>query len=223
VSWQSLPRSCFLVARSRLLESDSEWLDAQVLKGQAVPNANRVETIAKYAAILSALVAMAVGIGQYRRGVSQSIRELEWKQADMARSLINGMMNDEGWQAMTMLDWEEGRDYEISPGAKVHILPRDVPLAIEASLRADGPKRTETQRFITDRYDRFFFRVSQLQSAVRSGLVRHDDVRFPLEWYVEKRMCRHKKLLLAYMAENSTIESKEFFESLDAWRRCSSD
>ena len=28
----------------------------------------------------------------------------------MARTLINGMINDEGWQAMTMLDWEEGRD-----------------------------------------------------------------------------------------------------------------
>ena len=75
-----------------------------------MPNATRLEWIAKYAAILSALVAMAVGIGQYRRGVSQSIRELEWRQADMARTMINGMMNDEGWQAMTMLDWEEGRD-----------------------------------------------------------------------------------------------------------------
>ena len=188
-----------------------------------MPNANRLESIAKYAAILSALVAMAVGIGQYRRGVSQSIRELEWKQADMARTLINSMMADEGWQAMTMLDWEEGRDYEISPGTKIHILPRDVPLAIEASLRANGPKRTETQRFITDRYDRFLFRVSQLQAAVRSGLVRKEDVRFPLEWYIEKRLCRHKKLLLVYMAENSTSESKEFFESLDAWQRCSSD
>ncbi len=188
-----------------------------------MPNANRLEWIAKYVAIISALVAASVGIGQYRRGVSQSIRELEWKQAEMARTLINGMMKDEGWQAMTMLDWEEGRNYEIAPGTKVRILPRDVPVAIEAALRANGPKRTETQRFITDRYDRFLFQVSQLQAAVRSGLVRQDDVRFPLEWYVEKRICRHKKLLLAYMAENSTIESTQFFESLDAWQRCSSE
>ena len=165
---------------------------------------------------------MAVGIGQYRRGVSQSIKELEWRQADMARTLINSMMADEGWQAMTMLDWEEGRDYEVAPGRRVHILPVDVPVALEASLRADGPKRTETQRFITDRYDRFLFQVSQLQGAVRSGLVRQEEVRFPLGWYVEKRLCRHKKLLLAYMAENSTNESRQFFESLDAWQRCSS-
>ena len=136
-----------------------------------MPNASRIEWIGKYAAIISALVAATVGIGQYRRGVSQSVRELEWKQADMARTMVNGMMADEGWQAMTMLDWEEGRDYEIAPGTKVHILPRDVPVAIEASLRANGPKRTETQRFITDRFDRFLFTVSQLQAAVRSGLV----------------------------------------------------
>jgi len=185
-----------------------------------LPNASRIEWVGKYAAIISALVAATVGIGKYRRAVSQSVRELEWKQAEMARTLVNGMMADEGWQAMTMLDWEEGRDYELTPGTKVHILPRDVPVAIAASLRANGPQRTETQRFITDRFDRFLFTVSQLQAAVRSGLVRLDDVRFPLEWYVEKRICRHKKLLLAYMAENSTIESTQFFESLEAWRRC---
>ena len=188
-----------------------------------MPNVTRLEWIGKYAAILSALVAMAVGIGQYRRGVSQSIRELEWKQADMARTLIDRMMNDEGWQAMTMLDWEEGRTYEIAADMKVRILPQDVPVAIEAALRVNGRKRTETQRFITDRYDRFLFDVSQLQSAVRSGLVRQDDVRFPLEWYVEKRLCTHKKLLLAYIAENSTVESKQFFESLDAWQQCPSE
>ena len=33
----------------------------------------------------------------------------------MARTMVNGMINDEGWQAMTMLDWEEGRNYEIAP------------------------------------------------------------------------------------------------------------
>jgi len=49
-----------------------------------MPDATRLEWIGKYAAILSALVAMAVGIGQYRRGVSHSMRELEWRQADIA-------------------------------------------------------------------------------------------------------------------------------------------
>ncbi len=187
-----------------------------------MPDANRLETFAKYVAVVSALAAAIVGIGQFRRGVSQSVRELEWKQAEMARTIVNGMLNDDGWDAMTMLDWEEGRTYEIAPGSKVRILPSDVAPALEAALTTHGSQRTDAQRFIGDRYDRFFFLVSQLQAAVRSGLVRKDDVEFPLSWYVEKRLCGHKKLLLAYIAANSVPESAQYFESLEAWQRCPS-
>ena len=55
----------------------------------------------------------------------------------MARTMINAVMADEGWQAMTMLDWEEGRTYEIAPGMTVRIFPRDVPAAIEAVLASE--------------------------------------------------------------------------------------
>jgi hypothetical protein len=110
----------------------------------------------------------------------------------------------------------------LRPGTKARILPADVAPAFEAALNTHGPQRTETQRFIGDRYDRFLFLVSQLQAAVRSGLVRKDDVQFPLSWYVEKRLCGHKKLLLAYIAANSVPESAQYFESLQAWQRCPS-
>ena len=120
-----------------------------------MPNATRLEWIGKYRQILSALVAATVGIGQYRRGVSQSMRELEWKQADMARTMVNAMMKDEAWQAMTMLDWGEGRTYGIAPGTVVRILPKDVPVAIEAALQRTGAtaqrlsdlSRTDTTAF----------------------------------------------------------------------------
>ena len=131
------------------------------------------------------------------------------------------MMTDEGWDAMTMLDFPEGRTYEIAPDKKVLIRPSDVASALQTSS-SERAKRTETQRFIIDRYDRLFFLVSQLQVAVRSGLVRKDDVAFPLSWYVEKRLRRHKQLLLGYMKENAAPETTDFFTSLDAWTRCSS-
>ena len=134
-----------------------------------MPNATRIESIAKYAAIISALVAATVGLAQYRRGVSQSVRELEWRQADMARTMINGMMADEGWQAMTMLDWAEGRTYEIAPGRIVRILPTDVLLRSKRPCETNGLKRTETQRFITDRYDRFLFRGESVASGGTLG------------------------------------------------------
>ena len=136
-----------------------------------MPNATKLEWIGKYAAIFSALVAASIGIAQFRRSVAQSEWGLEWKQAEMARTLTNAMMNDEGWEAVTMLDFVEGRTYEIGPDTKVHIRPTDVAPALEAAIRATRRQRTETQRFITDRYDRLFFLVSQLEAAVRSGLV----------------------------------------------------
>ena len=181
---------------------------------------SRLESVAKYGTIIGALVAASVGIGQCQRGVAQSVKELEWKQAEMARTMVGIMLKDEGWDAMTMLDWKEGRIYEIAPGINVRILPGDVGPALEAALRTEGPKRTETQRFIGDRYDRFLFLVGQLQAAVRSGLVRKADIEFPLSWYVEKRLCGHRKLLLAYIAVNNTPYAAQYFESLDAWQRC---
>ena len=76
-----------------------------------MPNATRVEWIAKVRGDPQRPRRRG---GRHRsippQRVSQSIRELEWRQADMARTMINAMMRDEGWQAMTMLDWEEGRD-----------------------------------------------------------------------------------------------------------------
>lgn len=37
----------------------------------------RIESIARYVAMVSALVAASVGIAQFRRSVAQSVRELE--------------------------------------------------------------------------------------------------------------------------------------------------
>ena len=185
-----------------------------------MPNATRLEWIGKYTAILSALVATAVGIGQYRRGVSQSMRELEWKQADMARTMTNAMMNDEGWQAMTMLDWEEGRDYQITPGTSSAYPPTGRSVAIEAAL-ANERAKAHGDPALHHRQIRPLSVPGESvagRGTLRAGT--KDDVRFPLNWYVEKRLCPHKKLLLAYIAENSADESRQFFESLDAWQRC---
>jgi len=115
-----------------------------------------------------------------------------------------------------MLDFPEGRTYEIAPDTNVVIRPSDVVLALKNPTSEGAPQRTETQRFVIDRYDRLFVLVSQLQVAVRAGLVRKGDVQFPLSWYAEKRLCRHKQLLLNYMKENAAPETIDFFASLVA-------
>ena len=100
-----------------------------------MPNATRLEWIGKYAAILSALVAMGVGIASIPAG-----RVAEHPGARVATGRYGAdddqrLISPEGWQAMTMLDWEEGRTYGIAPGICVRVFPQDVPVAIEAALR----------------------------------------------------------------------------------------
>ena len=60
---------------------------------------------------------------RHRRG--DSIHRQD--QQDHARSEVEvgSSLADEGWDAMTMLDWQEGRTYEIAPGTKLRILPAD--------------------------------------------------------------------------------------------------
>ena len=89
-------------------------------------------------------------MAQLSRSTAQSVTEFEWRQAEQGRTLINAMMTDDGWAAMTMLDFPEGRIYEVAPGTKVLIRPSDVVAAL-ANPVAEGSARTETQRFIIDR------------------------------------------------------------------------
>ncbi|HKP72143.1 MAG TPA: hypothetical protein VJT82_04340 [Pyrinomonadaceae bacterium] len=175
---------------------------------------NRLESYAKLIGIVGGLLAIFSGLYQLRQGIVQNGRELRWKQAGTAREMINKMVDDEGWKAMEMMDWDdEGRDYEIN-GHKEKINVNTVYAALEKS------ESTDQDRYIIDRLDRTFFLVSQLESAVRSDLVKIEDVRFPLSWYAAKRMCPRKQLFESYMQENAAPETLQFFRRLDEWNNC---
>ena len=117
-----------------------------------MPRRSIVETLTTNAAVIGGLVTAIVAVVQLARGVSQSVREFEWKQAEQGRALIKTMITDPGWDAMTMLDFPEGRIYEIAPDTKMLIRPSDVELALKDAISETAPPRTETQRFIIDRY-----------------------------------------------------------------------
>ena len=175
---------------------------------------DHLESFVKFVGIMGGLIAAFVGVYQLWQGNVQSGRELRWKQAELAREMVNKMLADEGWKAMEMMDWEdEGREYEIN-GRKEKVNVNAVYAALEKNESDDK------DRHIIDRLDRSFFLVSQLEAAVRSDLVRIEDVRFPLSWYAAKRMCPRKQLFEDYMRENAAPETLQFFQRLDEWRNC---
>lgn len=184
-------------------------------EGQSkAPGPDRLESYVKLVGIVGGLIAVFTGIYQLWQANVQSGRELRWKQSELAREMVNKMMDDEGWKAMEMLDWDdEGREYEVN-GRREKINADAVYAALERG------ESTDTDRHIIDRLDRTFFLVSQLEAAVRSDLVRLEDVRFPLSWYAAKRMCPRRQLFEAYMKENAAPETLNFFQRLDEWRNC---
>jgi hypothetical protein len=193
-------------------EPEKEELEEKEQGAKEKPD--RLESVAKLIGIIGGLIAVFTGIYQLGQGTAQNARDLRWKQAEMAREIVDKMMADEGWKAMEMMDWEdEGREYDIN-GHKEKINANAVYTALEKS------ESTDKDRYIIDRLDRSFFLISQLETAVRSGLVKLEDVRFPLSWYAAKRMCQRKKLFEDYMKENAAPETLQFFQRLDEWRNC---
>ncbi len=175
---------------------------------------DRLESFAKLVGIIGGLIAVFTGIYQLSQTNVQSARDLRWKQAEVAREMITKMLADEGWKGMEMMDWEdEGREYEIN-GQKEKVNAAAVYAALEKN------ESTDKDRYIIDRLDRAFFLVSQLESAVRSELVKIEDVRFPLSWYAAKRLCPRKQLFEAYIKENAAPETLQFLQRLDEWRNC---
>jgi hypothetical protein len=100
-----------------------------------MPRPSIGEILTKNAAIIGGLVTAMVAVVQLARGVSQSVRDFEWKQAEQGRALVKVMLSDPAWDAMTMLDFSEGRTYEIAPAKKVLIRPSDVVLARTSASR----------------------------------------------------------------------------------------
>ena len=188
---------------------------------QPQSNLSRFESVVKIVGIVGALIAAGGTVFNMAQTNAQSVREQRWKQAALAREMVNKMVEDRGWMAMLMLDWQEGRTFEFAKGRKPErILPQDVLAAL--TKVAETRALSEKERYIVDQFDRLFFLVSQLESAARSDLVKRDDVRFPLSWYVTYRFCNHKKLLTAYMTKYSAPETLHFFESLEEWKKCRS-
>ena len=178
---------------------------------------DRIEFYSKLIGIYIGVAAAIVALIQLSLSLDQNAKDLHWKQAGLAREMVNKMLDDEGWDAMLMLDWEDrGREFEIKEGQKEVIKASDVYKALELEKK----DFTDKDVFIRDRFDRIFFLVGQLRSAVRSHLVKLEDVRFPLTWYTVNRMCQRKQLFETYMKEFSPSEALEFFRSLEEWNNC---
>ena len=174
----------------------------------------QIEAWSKIFGIVAGLSAAFFALLQFNHSLTQQKEELRWKRAALARDMVNKMLEDDGWDAMLMLDWgEKGREFEIKNGLWDIVTEGDVYRALAIENRVF----TDKEVFIRDRFDRLFFLVGQLQSAATANLVKIKDVRFPLTWYAAHRMREHKELFEEYMKRFSPPEALKFFRGLKEW------
>lgn len=176
---------------------------------------DRIEVTAWSVGILGALVAASIGIWQMVETRYQRTEELRWRQANLARELIDKMLADEqAGSALRMLDWEEqSHEYEIEVGRKEEINVNDVYSALQVNDSQKSPKDV----YIRECFDQLFFHINQVERSLRIKVLQFDDVKFPLDYY-SKLMLQQKMVFETYMNEYGDKEALTFFQRFEGWK-----
>jgi hypothetical protein len=144
-----------------------------------------IQIVVSAVAIIGGLVAAFKAIAELKRGNIQRREDMRWKQAEMAKKIIDEIYNDRlARAAMKMLDWS-GLTYERPDGSRsgpIDDTVRRIGLRISNtafSEKDDGP-------FIRDAYDALFDAFERLEHFIRIRLIQFEDVQPVFRYYVEK-------------------------------------
>jgi hypothetical protein len=149
-----------------------------------------------------------------RTELLQREQELRWKQAELARTMLDGIFDyDASNDAWRMVDGEtEG--YNDSRGNSHHI---DMNL-VRASLPGDwnddsgGP-----QVYVRWCFDALFYVLEQLEHSVELGILRFEDLEAPLAYYVAL-MAKDKKIFQDYAERIRFHRAVLLMERFPEWR-----
>lgn len=162
---------------------------------------NWIQAVFWIIASIGALIAAFKAISELRENRIQRIKELRWKQANLAKELLDEMFEDKySMAAMLMLDWD-GREFNIVEGKNEEISYDELPAALTTD--ADSMKKGfyQKQVFIRDCFDRFFYHLDRLEWCIKTDLILFEDVSFPTSYYIE-RMKKHQKRFEQIVFEN---------------------
>lgn len=148
---------------------------------------------------------------ELRDGRKQRELELRWKQAEAGKSLNDEMQTDErAWPAMQMLD-SDRREFVLSGDQKVVINQADIAAALDPET-ASSPKTD----FIRDCFDTFFYFLAMFEHHISNGLVRQEDVAYPIEYYLPL-LARHRNVVDKYLANFNLARTRKYLERFQAW------
>ena len=139
---------------------------------------DRFDVISKVVAIIGGLISAIALIISLQNNTEQRARELRWSQAKLAVELEDDMfINDpQAFNALRMIDW--GAYAYTIKGTEVMISREEVQQALNVE---NNNELTPKSVFVRESFDRLFYRMGKIERAVKSELVRFEDVYSPMD------------------------------------------
>lgn len=169
-------------------------------------------------ASIGGFIAAAIAIYQMIQNGTQRKKELRWRQASTAKTILDEMFtNDHAWNAALMLDSSErvraerAREYELSPASKEKPSYADVITALEREPKSDLNNK---EIFIRDSFDYFFYFIDRIEHYLAIELITYEDVRAPLKRYAEK-VTGHQATFENYMKSRGYDLAIRFFRRFE--------
>lgn len=177
------------------------------------------DMISKVVAIIGGLASAIALVLSLQANTDQRASELRWNQAKLATELVDDMfLNDlQAFNALRMTDWD-GYDFTIE-GTTVEIIRVEVQEALEIFNENLTPKDV----FVRESFDRLFYRMGKIERAVKSELVRMEDVCSPMDYYVPFLIETYDEGLISYMEEHHHTDALSFMKRFDSLVPCQSD
>jgi len=178
------------------------------------------ESLSWRVTVISALFAAIVALVQGGFALVQRFREIRWKQAELARQLVDQWFSWEASNnALTMVDEGEG-DYSLDRYGTHHVDPvNDIPKALELTTSTEGAttvSNTPKDRFIRKCFDVLLYNFERVEYSIDINVIRRDDVLAPTEYYVGQ-LAPYKKFLLPYITFTRFSRALKFLTYFKKW------
>jgi hypothetical protein len=135
------------------------------------------------AAIIGGLIAAFKAIAELRENRHLRARELRWKQAELAKELLDDLFtNQSAKDALQMIDFNKF-SFKIQEGKEMEEITRQQVLE---SMNPQKTQFTSKELFIRDRFDTLYYYIDRLERSLKSDLVIFDDIQPTLYYYVRK-------------------------------------
>lgn len=162
---------------------------------------------------IGGLVAAFRGIHEVLLNRRQRQREHRWRQAEVAKTLLDEIWsNDASQAAMLMLDWTN-REYEIEPGVTVRIVVEDV----VGALRTEDISFDLKEAYIRDCFDEFLDGLQRLEHYIDIDLIHFEDVEYPVAYYVEE-LTNLREPVERYLKKYDFTKTGAFLNRFEFWK-----